>query len=211
MEIDFCPRWVLAKLGISESRQHHVALLGSTLLTLALLPLAIRIPHFCLMQKVLGIPCPGCGVCHSIMAILHVKPVMAWKANPAGVGVMSVFCFQLVQQWIDQHPAVFAAIFPIYFLCLWFLVAAIISVIGGWFSLAKVYRTRMPFNGAKWRKQWHAPRTVDEPLRASPRSGKLQKLKVLAKMDGMLKEKQDRIAGLADTAPLRDGTSTLPE
>ena len=73
-----------------------VALLLSTLFTLALLPLAIRIPHFCLMQKVLGIPCPGCGVWHSIMAILNLKPVMAWKANPAGVLVASVFCFQLV-------------------------------------------------------------------------------------------------------------------
>jgi hypothetical protein len=96
MEIDICPRWVLARLRISESSQHHVALLVSTLLTLALLPLAIRIPHFCLMQKVLGIPCPGCGVCHSIMALVHLKPAIAWAANPAGVGVMSVFCFQLV-------------------------------------------------------------------------------------------------------------------
>jgi|ERR1035441_5098439 hypothetical protein len=26
-----------------------------------------------------------------------------------------------LQRLIDQHPAVFAAIFPIYFLCLWFL------------------------------------------------------------------------------------------
>jgi len=38
MEIDICPRWVLAKLRISEQSQHHVALLISTLLTLALLP-----------------------------------------------------------------------------------------------------------------------------------------------------------------------------
>ena len=52
-----------------------------------------------------------------------------------------------LQHFIDQHPAVFAAIFPIYFLCLWLLVGAIISLIGGWFSLAKVYRTRVPFNG----------------------------------------------------------------
>jgi hypothetical protein len=58
-----------------------------------------------------------------------------------------------LQHWIDQHPSVFAAIFPIYFLCLWFLVAAIISLVGGWFSLAKVYRTRATFNGAKWRMQ----------------------------------------------------------
>jgi hypothetical protein len=58
-----------------------------------------------------------------------------------------------LQHWIDQHRSVFAAIFPIYFLCLWFLVAATISVIGGWFSLAKAYRTREPFDGAKWRMQ----------------------------------------------------------
>jgi Protein of unknown function (DUF2752) len=96
MEIDICPRWVLAKLRISEQSQHHVALLISTLLTLALLPLAIHIPHFCLMQKVLGIPCPGCGVSHSIMAIVRLNPGMAWGANPAGVGVASAFCFQLV-------------------------------------------------------------------------------------------------------------------
>jgi hypothetical protein len=54
MEIDICPRWVLARLGIPQQSQHHVALLVSTLLALALLPLAIRIPHFCLMQRVLG-------------------------------------------------------------------------------------------------------------------------------------------------------------
>jgi hypothetical protein len=58
-----------------------------------------------------------------------------------------------LQHWIDQHPAVFAAIFPIYFLCLWLLVGATISFIGGWFSLAKVYRTLAPFNGAKWGMQ----------------------------------------------------------
>jgi hypothetical protein len=58
-----------------------------------------------------------------------------------------------LQHWIDQHPSVFAAIFPIYFLSLWFLVGATISFIGGWFSLAKVYRTQVPFNGAKWRGQ----------------------------------------------------------
>jgi hypothetical protein len=58
-----------------------------------------------------------------------------------------------LQHWIDQHPSVFAAIFPIYFLSLWFLVSAIISFIGGWFLLAKVYRTRVPFSGAKWGRQ----------------------------------------------------------
>jgi hypothetical protein len=44
-------------------------------------------------------------------------------------------------------------IFPIYFLFLWLLVGAIISYVGGWFSLAKVYCTRMPFNGTRWGMQ----------------------------------------------------------
>ena len=47
----------------------------------------------------------------------------------------------------------FVVIFPIYFLCLWLLVGATISFVGGWFSLAKVYRTRVPFIGASWRMQ----------------------------------------------------------
>jgi hypothetical protein len=58
-----------------------------------------------------------------------------------------------LQHWIDHYPSVFAAIFPIYFLSLWCLVAAIVSFIGGWFSLARVYRTRVPFDGTKWRMQ----------------------------------------------------------
>jgi hypothetical protein len=57
------------------------------------------------------------------------------------------------QQSIDQHPSAFAAIFLIYSLFLWLLVAAGVSLIGGWFSLAKVYRTRATFNGAKRRMQ----------------------------------------------------------
>jgi small-conductance mechanosensitive channel len=47
----------------------------------------------------------------------------------------------------------FAEIFPIYFFFLWLLVGATISFVGGWFSLAKVYRTREAFNGAKWSMQ----------------------------------------------------------
>lgn len=96
MEIDICPRWVLAKLRIPPQHQYHVALLVSTLLALAFFPLAIHVPHFCLMRKVLQIPCPGCGVSHSIMALLRLNPARAWDANPAGVAVALGFCFQLV-------------------------------------------------------------------------------------------------------------------
>jgi hypothetical protein len=58
-----------------------------------------------------------------------------------------------LEHWVDQHPSVFVAIFPIYLLSLSCLVGATISFVGGWCSLAKVYRTRVPFNGAKWGMQ----------------------------------------------------------
>jgi hypothetical protein len=58
-----------------------------------------------------------------------------------------------LQHWIDQHPSLFAAIFPVYFVTLWLLVGATISFVGGWWSLAKVYRTEVPFDGTKWRMQ----------------------------------------------------------
>jgi hypothetical protein len=58
-----------------------------------------------------------------------------------------------LEHWIDQYSWVFAAIFPIYFLGLWFLVASIVSCVGGWFSLSRLYRTRVPFDGTKWRMQ----------------------------------------------------------
>ncbi len=58
-----------------------------------------------------------------------------------------------LQRLIDQHPSEFALIFPIYFLFLWLLAGAVVSFIGGWFSLAQVYRTQEAFDGAKRRMQ----------------------------------------------------------
>lgn len=58
-----------------------------------------------------------------------------------------------LQHLIDQHPMLFVAIFPFYFIIIWLLVGAINSYVGGWFSLARVYRTRVVFNGARWRMQ----------------------------------------------------------
>jgi hypothetical protein len=48
------------------------------------------------MKKMLGIPCPGCGVSHSVMAAFRFDLAKAWFANPAGIGVAMLFCFQIV-------------------------------------------------------------------------------------------------------------------
>jgi|HubBroStandDraft_6_1064221.scaffolds.fasta_scaffold404907_2 hypothetical protein len=58
-----------------------------------------------------------------------------------------------LQPFVDQHPPAFAAIFAIYFLSLWLLVGVIVSFVGGWLTLARVYRTHAAFNGVKWRMQ----------------------------------------------------------
>lgn len=96
MEIDFCPRWILTKLRVPERSQHHLAILLSTLIVLLVVPIIPHVPHFCLMKKVLGIPCPGCGISHSLIAAFRFDLARAWLANPAGIGVALLFSFQIV-------------------------------------------------------------------------------------------------------------------
>jgi hypothetical protein len=96
MEIDFCPRWILTKLCVPERSQHHLAILISTVLVLLLVPIIPHVPHFCLMKKLLGIPCPGCGISHSVMAAFRIDFVTAWFANPAGIVISLLFVFQIV-------------------------------------------------------------------------------------------------------------------
>jgi Protein of unknown function (DUF2752) len=96
MEIDLCPRWVLSKLGVPQRNQLHFSLLISALFALAVVPVAACIPHFCLMHRFLGIPCPGCGILHSMMAILTLNPAAGWNSNPAGFVVALGLGFQLV-------------------------------------------------------------------------------------------------------------------
>ena len=96
MEIDFCPRWILTKLRVPERSQHHFAVLISTLFVLLLVPLVPHLPHFCLMKKILGIPCPGCGISHSVMSAFRFDLAKAWFANPAGIGIALFFAFQIV-------------------------------------------------------------------------------------------------------------------
>jgi hypothetical protein len=96
MEINFCPRWILNRLHVPERSRHHVAILISTLLILLFVPIIPHIPHFCLLKKVLGIPCPGCGISHSLMSVFRFDLAKAWFFNPAGIVVALLFCYQIV-------------------------------------------------------------------------------------------------------------------
>src|SRR5215472_634303 len=96
MEINFFPRWILARLHVPERNRQHLAILLSTLITLLIVPVISHVPHFCVMKKLLGIPCPGCGISHSLMAVFQLDLARAWLANPAGIGIALLFSFQII-------------------------------------------------------------------------------------------------------------------
>lgn len=55
-----------------------------------------------------------------------------------------------MQNWLDQHYSALWIIIPFYALALWLFVSALISYIGGWTTLAKRFRLRVPFTGERW-------------------------------------------------------------
>ena len=100
MEIYLCPEWLLGwmgRRGVVDARARvHAGYFLSNLLVVLLVPLVPLVPHFCVMQTLFGIPCPGCGVTHALLLAfgLHVRESIA--ANPAGLVIASTIGFQLV-------------------------------------------------------------------------------------------------------------------
>jgi hypothetical protein len=83
---------------------------------------------------------------------LKYRAMVSMIGVACGLGIRGVSSGTL-QRFIDQHPSLFAAIFPVYFLTLWLGAGAIISCIGGWFALSKLYRAQVQFGGATWGRQ----------------------------------------------------------
>ncbi len=124
MEITFIPRWVLAYFFADEERRFHFNCAFSALLIAAAIPLLNIIPHICLAQALLGIPCPGCGITHALAALAHFDLRAAWIANPSGIALAFLFVFQ-----ITMRPL--ALFIP--------GTSRIISQVGRWLSAATVF------------------------------------------------------------------------
>lgn len=90
MEIAFLPNWMLASLTPNESVRWHLNVLCSCILvTLALSfsaadGISAVIPHVCIAQYLFRIPCPGCGVTRSLVALSRLDIGAAWNDNPVG-------------------------------------------------------------------------------------------------------------------------------
>lgn len=96
MEINFFPESLLQRLPLSTSASRiHLSFLLSSLAILLALPLLPHIPHICLARTLFGIPCPGCGITHSLLAVEHFNFAVAWRSNPSGLVFASGFLFQL--------------------------------------------------------------------------------------------------------------------
>lgn len=92
MEIAFVPRWVLAKLTQDRAAQAHLNVLVSTTLVLATIlalshdpSFAARVPHLCLSSRLLGIPCPGCGMTGALVAIPAGTLALSYQRHPAAI------------------------------------------------------------------------------------------------------------------------------
>jgi hypothetical protein len=66
MEIYCCPEKLLDGFGIGEKNRLHAGFIISSLIVLLLTPILAVIPRACLFRLLLGLPCPGCGIIHSI-------------------------------------------------------------------------------------------------------------------------------------------------
>jgi Protein of unknown function (DUF2752) len=94
MQFLLCPRWLLNRLPIGEQIRLHVNVFLSVLLVCLSAPVLVRVPHFCLFRHFLGVPCPGCGVTHSLIALEQMQFREAWCSNPAGVPLAMYLAFQ---------------------------------------------------------------------------------------------------------------------
>jgi hypothetical protein len=71
---------------------HDLRIAGAVMLAgaalLPLLPCPDGLP--CPLRSLTGIPCPLCGMTTSVTALVHLDPVGALVANPAGVAALVV-------------------------------------------------------------------------------------------------------------------------
>jgi hypothetical protein len=93
-----------ACIARDDGSRHLVARLGASIL--AATPL-VAAPHAlvaiarwtdagCLFRELTGLPCPGCGITTSVLALARGDVEASWSANPAGFGVAALLLGQAV-------------------------------------------------------------------------------------------------------------------
>lgn len=102
MEIGFFPGFIINKFHFNKDKELHGNICLSNVFFLLFVifiknftNLLNQLPHICLFNKILGIPCPGCGIIRSFMAISRLDLYSALYYNPTGVLLVSLIIIQI--------------------------------------------------------------------------------------------------------------------
>jgi len=81
MEISFIPKYIINRIVSNNDIKVHCNILFSNLIILLLFSsnyvfLINQIPHYCLVDYIFGIPCPGCGITGGIIEITNFNPTI---------------------------------------------------------------------------------------------------------------------------------------
>jgi hypothetical protein len=90
----------MKRISADHVLQVHMNVLLSSFLILGILfspafDLLHRIPHVCIFQKYLGIPCPACGLLTSCHCLRELRFADALRANPAGILIVASLFIQI--------------------------------------------------------------------------------------------------------------------
>ena len=102
MEIKVIPNFILNIFSLHGDKKNHVNILLSSIVFFLFITfiqhftnLLTNLPHVCLFQKILGIPCPGCGIVRSFIAIISLDLISAWRYNPVGIFIVLFILIQI--------------------------------------------------------------------------------------------------------------------
>jgi hypothetical protein len=102
MEMAVIPNFLLATLLSDPQRRSHLNVLLTSMAVLGGIALlawypaaAATVPRLCLFRALLGIPCPGCGITTSLIAVAAGDRVTSWQSNPVGIFLFYFLVLQL--------------------------------------------------------------------------------------------------------------------
>lgn len=93
MEISIIPNFLIRKFTDNTIHQINWNILISTFIVILgaifiKLTLFDSIPHFCIVKKVTGLPCPGCGVVRSMSYLSEYRFFESIRLNPNGILIL---------------------------------------------------------------------------------------------------------------------------
>jgi hypothetical protein len=92
--IALLPGRLLSRCGLAAPAHWHINVMLSHGLLLALvlatpcLAWSGSVPHFCLCQSLVGLPCPGCGITRSLAAASRVDLASSLAIHPGGIAIL---------------------------------------------------------------------------------------------------------------------------